>query len=82
MNWIKENGGVLVVGGVVLAIIAGYMEWRIGANVTSALADAGIVPEAKIVAMEDDIEDNKEDIGAIEDRWNRLVDALAAENGQ
>lgn len=80
MNWVKENGGVLVVGGIVLGIIAGYMEWRISANVGAALAEAGIVPEAKIIAMEGDIEDNTDDIDDIEDRWNRLVDALAAEN--
>jgi len=80
MSFVKDNGGAIAVGAVVLAILAGYMEWRIGANVGDALAEAGIVPEAKITAMEGDIDRNEGDIDGIEDRWNRLVDALAAEN--
>jgi hypothetical protein len=67
---------MLAVGAVGLAVIAGYVELRVTAN----LKEAGIVPETKIEAMEGDIEDNTDDIDDIEDRWNRLVDALAAEN--
>jgi len=78
MSFVKENGGLLVVGAVVLAILAGYMEWCIGVAVGSQLKAADIVPPAKITAMEGDIEDNSDDIGDIEDRWNRLVDAIAA----
>ena len=78
MNWVKENGGVLVIGAVILAILAGYMEWRIGTAVSTQLQAKNIVAPAKIESMEGDIEDNGEDIDDIEDRWNRLVDALAA----
>jgi len=69
------GGGFVVVWGITL----GFLDWRASVHATQALANAGIVPEAKITAMEDDISDNKDDIGDIEDRWNRLVDALAAD---
>jgi len=78
MSFIKESGGLLVVGAVLLAILAGYMEWRIGAAVSSQLQAKDIVAPLKIETMEGDIEDNTEDIDDIEDRWNRLVDAIAA----
>ena len=73
-NWILGGGFA-----VIWAMTLGFLEWRASVHASDALAAAGIVPEAKIVAMEDDIEDNTDDIDDIEDRWNRLVDALAAE---
>jgi len=78
MNFLKENGGVLVVGAVILAILAGYMEWRISVSVGAKFLAADIVPTLKIETMEGDIEENTDDIDDIEDRWNRLVDAIAA----
>ena len=80
MNFIKENGGVLVVGAVILAALAGYMEWRISVGVGAQLQAKDIVAPLKIETMEDDIEDNTDDIDDIEDRWNRLVDAIAAKD--
>ena len=74
MNFIKENGGMLAVGAVAMMIVAGYVELRVNAN----LNERGLVAPAKITAMSDDIEDNSEDIGDFEDRWNTLIDALAA----
>ena len=73
-NWILGGGFA-----VIWAMTLGFLEWRASVHASDALAAAGIVPEAKIVAMEGDIEDNTDDIDDIEDRWNRLVDALAAE---
>ena len=67
---------VLAVG---LAIVAGYAEWRIDRAVSDALASAGIVPEAKIEAMEGDIADNKEYIRKTEDKVERIVDILLEE---
>jgi hypothetical protein len=78
MSFLKENGGLLVVGAAILAILAGYMEWRISAAVSAQLTAADIVPPLKIETMEGDIKENSDDIGDIEDRWNRLVDAIAA----
>jgi hypothetical protein len=74
-NWLL-GGGFVVVWGITL----GFLDWRASVHAANALANAGIVPEAKIAAMEGDIEKNEEDIEGIEDRWNRLVDALAANN--
>ena len=73
-NWII-GGGFAVIWGMTL----GFLDWRASVHTAEALAAAGIVPMATITAMADDISDNENDIDDIEDRWNRLVDALAAQ---
>ena len=72
-TWLLGGGFVIVWG-----ITLGFLDWRASVHASDALAAAGIVPEAKIESMEGDIEDNSEDIDDFEDRWNRLVDAIAA----
>ena len=79
MKFIQENGGLLAVLAVALAVAAGYLEWRIDRAVTDALADAGIVPEEKITAMEGDIAENKDYIRRTEDKVERIVDILLEE---
>ena len=76
-NWQKWlfGGGFIVVWGITLA----FLDWRASVHAATALSNAGIVPEPTITAMQDDIGDNKQDIRTIEDRWNALVDAIAAQ---
>ncbi len=78
MSFVKDNGGLLSVGAVVWVVTLGFLEWRASVHASDALAAAGIVPEATITAMKDDIEDNEEDIKDLTSRWNNLVDAVAA----
>jgi hypothetical protein len=73
-DFIKGNGGIIAVGVVVLAIVAGYVDIRIDAK----LAAKGLVEPHEIVEVKKDVTDNTDDIDDLEDRWNRLVDALAA----
>ncbi len=76
-NFIKDNGGLLAILGVMWVITLGFLEWRASVHATDALAAAGIVPQAKIIHMEDNIEDNEEDIKDLTTRWNNLVDAIS-----
>jgi hypothetical protein len=89
MNFIKENGGPLVVGAAVLTIAWGYVELRlpdaVDKEVTMQLEASGIVTSATVTSMQrdinenaEDIEDTESDVDNLTDRWNRLVDAIAA----
>jgi len=84
MSFIQENGGPLVVGAICLAIIGGYIEMRlpsdleIQAKVNKAFVDVGAVAPHRMDSAEEDIKENEEDISDFEDRWNALIDALAA----
>ena len=77
-EWLKNNLftvlGLLAVGGGFLLTV------YIKAEIAAQLQDAGIVPEYEVTALKEDVQENADDIDTIEDRWNRLVDALAAEN--
>lgn len=79
MEWIRENGGPLVIAGIALAIGAAYLEWRIDAITTQKTGALEIVPTAKIEAMEGDIADNKAYIRKTEDKVERIVDILLEE---
>lgn len=80
MSWIKDNGGILAVGAVVLVVFGALADWRISVKVAQQLAEANIVPKHEVTELRKDVGENSEDIDDIEDRWNRLVDALAAGN--
>lgn len=60
MSFVKENGGPLVIGGVVLAVLTGYMELRMPSVVAGQLEANGIVPKSTIDAMQEDIADVEE----------------------
>lgn len=72
--------GSILGGGVGLAVLGLAMSAWISAEVKTQLEDAGIVPKHEVTAIREDVDENAEDIKTIEDRWNRLVDALAAED--
>lgn len=71
--------GIVTGGLAILAALGTVAVLFIKAEVASQLKDAGIPSTDKITAMESGIKMNTDDIHTIEDRWNRLVDALAAE---
>jgi len=85
MSFIKDNGGPIVLIGVAAAVIAGYIELRLPsdaelqAKVDAKFVAAGAVPVHRMDSAEDDIEDNKDDIKTLTDRWNNLVDAISKE---
>lgn len=51
-DFVKSNGGLLAVGGVVVVLFLGYLEWRVSAAVDNALSSQDIGTDAKIVAMD------------------------------
>lgn len=71
-------GGFTVLGmfGTLLFFV---IKAQVASEVTAQFKAAGIVPPAKIEAMEGDIEDNSDDIEKIQTRWNALIDAVAAQ---
>lgn len=72
-------GVVLFLGsGFVLAILGLAAKAYIAGEVETQLAAAGIVPAHEVTAIKDDVAENTDDIDDIENRWNALVDALAA----
>jgi len=84
MSFIKDNGGPVALIVLIGAAIIGYIELRlpsdveIQAKVNQAFEDAGSVAPHRMDTAEKDIEENTEDIDDFEDRWNSLIDALAA----
>lgn len=85
-DFIKNNGGILVVLGVVVAIGMGYLEWRIEVNTTEAINAAGAVTPDQLENALKDILKNAEDIDDLEstdDRFegkiDRIVDILLEE---
>ena len=80
-NFVKDNGGILTVMVFLYALSMGFLEWRAQVHAQDYIAEktAGIVAPEKIEAMDDNIQENEESIEAMEDRWNRLVDAIAAQ---
>ena len=79
MSFIRDNGGVLVIVGIVAAILAGYAEWRIDVAVTDKLEKANIVSPDKIGAMEGDISDLKRADDKMDDKITRIIDILLEE---
>lgn len=83
MNWIKENGGVVVLGGIILAVMAAFADWRIGVKVNQALSAQDLGTDAKIVDMDTNIaankalsERNKEEIDDAERRVEQAFEIL------
>ncbi len=84
MNFIKENGGPVVLAVLGAAAIVGYIELRLPsevetqARVDAAFVAAGAIAPHRMDSAEEDIDKNEKDIDDFEDRWNALIDALAA----
>ena len=76
MSFIKDNGGPIVLGGVAIAIVVGYIELRAPLMVAKQLEAAGVVPKHQITAMEDDIEDLEEEDKKLDNKIERIVGIL------
>jgi len=83
MSFLKNNGGLLVVGAAVLALVAGYMELRAPVLISNELSERGLVSTDKVAAMEQDIADQKEthnrDSERMDSKIERIVDILLEE---
>ena len=64
--------------GVILAVLGMALKAWIAIEISGQLAAAGVVPRSEIAQMQEDIEDNEMSISTLTERWNRLVDAIAA----
>lgn len=76
MNFIRENGGPLVIAGIALAIGAAYLEWRIDEITETKLAAAGIVSLDRIDAIENEVEDTQEQHKLDSDRMDRKIERV------
>ena len=80
IDFIKDNGGPLVIAAAALAIGAAYLEWRIDEITEVKLAAAGIVSLDRIDAIESEVEDTQEqhqiDADRIDRKIERVVDVL------
>jgi len=79
-QFIKDNGGLVAVIIVALAIGAAYLEWRISANLDSKLVAAGLVSPDKVQSIEDDLDDleteHDSDIERVESKAERIAQIL------
>lgn len=75
MSWDKVKDFAWA-GGILLAIMAGYLEWRIDKITSDKIGSVEIVSPERIRSMEGDIADNKEYIRKTEDKVERIVNIL------
>lgn len=76
MNWIKDNGGVLVIGVLLFGGVLGYMELRAPGIVQSQLEANGIVPKTTIDGMKEDITDLEAEDEKLDGKIERIVGIL------
>jgi hypothetical protein len=83
MNWVKEQGGPLVVGAVFLGIVLGYIELRAPVMVGSEMDSRGLVSvetmETALKAIEDQKVTHKEDRDRMDGKIERIIDILLEE---
>jgi hypothetical protein len=76
IDFIRDNGGPLVIAGIALAIGAAYLEWRIDEITEMKLDAAGIVSVDRIDAIEDEVEDTQEQHKLDSDRMDRKIERV------
>lgn len=76
MSWIKDNGGMLAVAVVLVAVVTGYMELRAPGIVQAQLEANGIVPKTTIDGMKEDITDLEEEDEKLDGKIERIVGIL------
>ena len=83
MNFIKENGGPLVVGAVMLGAFIGYAELRIPAMVDAEMDGRGLVSVGDFDQVKKDLDEQKEthnrDADRMDSKIERIVDILLEE---
>jgi len=82
-NFIKDNGGILVLLVFVVGIGAAYLEWRVAENTEAAVNDAGGVTPDQLAEVQSQVKEvrsmaerNDEDIDKLEDNDKRFDDKI------
>ena len=79
-DFIKSNGGLLVVGAVVLGILGGFGKWQVSVEVAAQLANAGIVPASTVTAIDTRVGAleviHDKDITRVEKKAERIAEIL------
>lgn len=78
-QFISENGGMLTVIGIGLALLAGYGEWRISANISAELKAQDTVSASDLVSLTVNQQSIQDDIGELkgnDDRLNGKMDQI------
>ena len=79
-DFLKNNGGLLAVGGVLWVAAMGILDWRIDVAMTEKLEAAGMVSPEKVQGMEKDIQETREqhvaDSERMDSKIERIVDIL------
>ena len=80
MTFVRDNGGMLAVLGVMLVVLGAFADWRISVKVEEALGDKGFATSDKITEIEEDLADqkvvHKEDRDRMDGKIERIVDIL------
>lgn len=71
-DFIKDNGGILVLLGICFAIGAAYLEWRIESHVTSVVNTKGYITPAQIGVFKATQDALKEDVKKLESTDEKL----------
>ena len=87
MSFIKDNGGPLVIGAAVLAIVGGYIELRLPNAVNDAVKAAtdekieaiNAVSPDRMKAAEENIQELKHADDKFDDKITRIIDILLEE---
>lgn len=79
MNWVKENGGIVTLVGVVAVGLGLYAEWRIAVAVDDAFQEAGSVAPHRMDQAEKDIGELKSADDKLDDKITRIIDILLEE---
>lgn len=80
MSFLKDNGGVIGVGIIIISFIVGYSELRLPNMIDQELSSRGLVSTDKITEIEKDIteqkETHKDDRDRLDGKIERIVDIL------
>lgn len=71
MKFIRENGGPLVVGAVVMGVIIGYMELRAPGMVDAEMDSRGLVSNETLQNISDKLDSVDEKVDDLKDLHNR-----------
>ena len=71
-DFIKDNGGVITLLIIALAIGAAYLDWRINSLVTETVNTAGYITPEQIEVFKVNQEGLKEDIGDLKNTADKL----------
>lgn len=75
-NFVKDNGGPLVVGAVVIGFFIGYAELRLPAMVDKEMEKRGLVSTGDMKQVQDDLVEQKEVHNKDTEEWKRRVEKI------